>query len=77
MVTTVLSWNIARRHQPWRQLVEMAADVALLQEARIVPPDVADRVDTGPVEHWDSHVCGTPTGTRAGSEPCSPGGPWW
>ena len=56
MVTTVVSWNIAKSHQPWRQLVEMDADVALLQEAGSVPPDVAGRVDTGPLEHWDSHV---------------------
>ena len=34
----------------------MDADVALLQEAAEPPSDVADRVDIGPVEHWDSHV---------------------
>ena len=56
MVTTVVSWNIAKRREPWRHLVEMGADVALLQEAGKVPTDVADRVDTGPVDHWDSHV---------------------
>ena len=55
MTTTVVNWNIARRHEPWRQLVEMGADVALLQEAGNPPADVADRVDTGPPEHWDSH----------------------
>ena len=32
----------------------MDADVALLQEATPPPPDVADTVDTGPAEHWDS-----------------------
>ena len=56
MTTTVVSWNIARKHAPWRQLVEMGADVALLQEAGMAPADVADRVDAGPREHWDSHV---------------------
>ena len=56
MPTTVVSWNIARSRQPWRQLLQMDADVALLQEAGSPPPDVADKVDTGPVEHWDSHV---------------------
>ena len=55
MTTRVVSWNIARWHEPWRQLVEMGADVALLQEAGNPPADVADRVDTGPLEHWDSH----------------------
>ena len=29
----VVSWNIAKRHQPWRELLRMDADVALLQEA--------------------------------------------
>ena len=54
MATTVVCWNIAKRHEPWRQLVEMDADLALLQEAGSVPTDVADRVDTGPEEHWNS-----------------------
>ena len=34
----------------------MNADVALLQEVGRVPPDLPCRVETGPVEHWDSHV---------------------
>ena len=56
MAVTVVSWNVAKKHEPWRQLLRMNADVALLQEAGQVPSDVADKVDTGPVEHWDSHV---------------------
>ena len=56
MATTVVSWNVAKSHEPWRQLLQMGADVALLQEAGRVPPDVADKVNTGPMEHWDSHV---------------------
>ena len=56
MTTTVVCWNIAKRWEPWRQLVEMDADVALLQEAAMPPADVAERVDTGPDEHWDSNV---------------------
>ena len=56
MGTRVVSWNIDTRHLPWRQLVNMDADVALLQETGSVPSDIADRVDTGPREHWDSHV---------------------
>ena len=32
----------------------MGADVALLQEAGHVPSDVADKVETGPEEHWNS-----------------------
>ncbi len=56
MTTTVVCWNIAKRRKPWRQLMEMGADVALLQEAGNPPADVAERLDTGPREHWDSHV---------------------
>ena len=52
----VVSWNINRWQEPWRQLVSMDADVALLQEAGTPPADVADGVDLGPDEHWDSHV---------------------
>ena len=55
MPTTVVSWNIARRQEPWRQLAAMDADVALLQEAVLPPADVAAQVDTGPQAHWDSH----------------------
>ena len=55
MKTRVVCWNIAARHQPWRQLLEMDADVALLQEAKNPPPDVAGRVGIGTREHFDSH----------------------
>ena len=51
-----MCWNIAKRHEPWRRLVRMDADVALLQEVGRVPDDVVGGVETGPVEHWDSHA---------------------
>ncbi|MCY3599559.1 MAG: endonuclease/exonuclease/phosphatase family protein [Gemmatimonadetes bacterium] len=50
----VVSWNIAGRREPWRQLLEMGADVALLQEARNPPPDVAPEVEFGE-EPWLKH----------------------
>ena len=56
MATTVISWNIAARHAAWRQLVELGADVALLQEAGKPLADVTGRVDIGPRDHWDWHV---------------------
>ena len=52
----VVSWNIGKRQEPWRQLADMDADLALLQEAGSPPDDVAGRVDTGPEEHWNSHL---------------------
>ena len=56
MVIRVVNWNIAKRYQPWRDLVEMDADVALLQEAGDVPADVAGQVDVGPDASWDAHL---------------------
>ena len=68
MSVTVVSWNIATRIKPWRELVAMDADVALLQEARRPPDDVvgqrdaalqpgenAGLPDIGPQESRDSH----------------------
>lgn len=55
MGVTVVSWNIATRIKPWAELVAMGADVALLQEARRPPAEIADDVDVGPEESWDSH----------------------
>ena len=68
MGISVVSWNIAKRHEPWRELVRMDADVALLQEAVPPPEDVArmrdaklppaegaGSLDIGPREAWDSH----------------------
>lgn len=56
MSIKVVSWNIAKRDDPWRELLEMGADVALVQEAGRPPDDVVGSVDTGPRDHWDSHV---------------------
>ena len=68
MAVTVVSWNIARSHEPWRQLLRMDADIALLQEAAPPPDDVvrlgdatlppaegAGSLEIGPREAWDSH----------------------
>ncbi len=48
----VVSWNIAKMHDPWRELIEMDADVALLQEVGAVPDDVRDRVELSPHIPW-------------------------
>ena len=48
MSVTIVSWNIARRSQPWRVLDERDADIALLQEASKPPPEVAQRIDVDP-----------------------------
>ncbi len=48
MGTTVVCWNIKKLHNAWRELVQMDADVALLQEAGGYPHDVASKVDIGP-----------------------------
>ena len=68
MAIRVVSWNIAKKHKPWRQLLQMDADIALVQEAVPPPEDVArlrdaalppaegaGPLDIGPREAWDSH----------------------
>ncbi len=52
----VVSWNIAKRQEPWRELMKMDADVALLQEAGEPPWDMRDQVNAGSWEHYDSHA---------------------
>ena len=50
----VVSWNISKRIEPWRELAQMAqegkADVALLQEAGDPPDDVVLRLENE--EFW-------------------------
>ena len=55
IATKVVSWNIATMHEPWRELVDMDADVALLQEVGTIPEDVVDRVELSPHEPWLGH----------------------
>ena len=56
----VVSWNIGKREQPWRELVQMArdgaADVALLQEAGSPPGDVVDRIEYVDRVFWNRHL---------------------
>ena len=51
----VVTWNIATMHEPWRELLEMEADVALLQEVGTVPEDVLDQVELSPHKPWLNH----------------------
>ena len=44
----IVSWNIAGSREPWRRLLDMDADIALLQEAGKPPPEVAARIDVNP-----------------------------
>lgn len=54
----IVSWNIARRPEAWRELLNSGADIALLQEVCPPPSDVAERVDAGP-EPWHTDGAGT------------------
>jgi endonuclease/exonuclease/phosphatase family metal-dependent hydrolase len=49
----IISWNMARRHRPWRCLLDMEIDLALLQEAVKPPPDVAERIQADPAIEVD------------------------
>lgn len=44
----IIAWNIARRDEAWRCLLETDADIALLSEAAAPPVEVARRVDVDP-----------------------------
>ena len=50
----LISWNIAGRVEPWRELLRSDADVALLQEAAAPPPDVKERLDLNDEPPWCS-----------------------
>lgn len=46
----MVTWNLAHRVESWRLLLNTSADIALVQEAAVPPPDVAQKisVDTAP-----------------------------
>lgn len=56
----IVSWNIAKRQEPWRWLVRMAsegdADLALLQEAGIPPGDLVDLVEYEDKVYWNRNL---------------------
>lgn len=56
MTFKVVSWNINRNRDAWNQLMQMNADVALLQEVGNGLANEITGVKTGSREHWDSHV---------------------
>ena len=56
-MTTIISWNVAGRLQPWRELLETNADVALLQEVKAIPSNLPPRVALPPdglCEPWEA-----------------------
>ena len=44
----LIAWNIARRDEAWRALLDAEADIALLTEAAAPPDDVARQLDVDP-----------------------------
>ena len=62
-IVKIVSWNIARRAECWEHLIDMGADVALLQEAAEPPTEFADRIDVDPARwrtaggDWRSTAC--------------------
>ncbi len=56
----IVSWNIAKRQEPWRWLVGMArdgeVDLALLQEAGTPPGDLADLVEYQDQVFWNRNL---------------------
>ena len=56
----VVSWNVNKRVEPWRELVRMArkgdVDLALLQEAGSPPGDLIDLVEYDDKVFWNRHL---------------------
>ena len=44
----IISWNMAHKQKPWRCLLGMDIDLALLQEACRPPGDIAERLEIDP-----------------------------
>ena len=60
----VISWNMAGWLQPWKCLLDMDVDLALLQEATEPPADVAERIRADPAIEvdaapWETMIVGT------------------
>ena len=59
-VIKVVSWNIGKRTEPWRELERMAregdVDVALLQEAGRPPGEVVNRVEPEDQVRWNRQL---------------------
>jgi hypothetical protein len=70
-VIKLVSWNIARSREPWRVLIDVDADLALLQEATQPPADIASRFDVG-VEPWQTDGTGMTYGYRTALVRLSP-----
>ena len=56
MTTAIMCCNMDGRKEPWRELMRMDADVALLQEAKNPPADAVHLRNEIPRAHWDSYV---------------------
>jgi hypothetical protein len=48
----IVSWNINHRDEPWHELVNSNFDVALVQEARPPPPEIASLVEVDQSLPW-------------------------
>ena len=53
-MTRLICWNIAHRHAAWRSLVGADADIALLQEVREPPEDLAGLLEVDPAPFSDA-----------------------
>ena len=62
----VVSWNIAKIHDPWWKLLGRDAGVALLEETSTIPQELRDRVEVSPhppyamAQPWPNHRLSTP-----------------
>lgn len=50
----ILSWDINQQRAPWQVLVDSDADVALLQEAKPPPQELATRLEVTHSDPWET-----------------------
>ena len=77
MTTRIVCWNINKTKEPWRQLLQMDADIALLQEAGQVPSRCGWGKSTRGLRSIGTRTFGIHVGTRRSGRNCMTGGRWW
>ena len=63
----IISWNIARRKECWQRLLDLGADLALLQEAAEPPPEITKHIISVNPGAWQlaGQDCDRPRSWRA------------
>lgn len=69
----IISWNLARRSECWRSLLNSGADIAVVQEACKPPLDVAERIGVDAEVPWATEGAGMVRSWRTAVVRLNPG----